>query len=145
MVKTDPDYPHFTVHWKVGNGELISPFIAWTEIEVAAVKPSPMITLHESGELRLNKGYVWDFGSGPAIDTPGMVRASLVHDAFYELMVLGYLPWSYRKPADKLLKRMLREVGVGRMRSQWVYLGVRYGYPLTQLFGSKPKEIKSDD
>lgn len=42
---------------------------------------SPYASLDEYGALLLHKGFVWDFGSG-AIDTPAMVRASAVHDAF---------------------------------------------------------------
>ena len=85
----------------------------------------------------LRTGYLWDFGSGPAIDTPDMVYASLAHDAFYELMQKDLLPWDCRKAVDRYFKRLLKQAGMGRLRRQWVYLGVRLGYPLTQLFKKK--------
>ena len=36
--------------------------------------------------LYISKGYSWDGPSGPAIDTPDWIKASLVHDALYQLI-----------------------------------------------------------
>ena len=44
------------------------------------------IDLDTSGELTVKNAYAWDGPSGPVIDTPENMRASLVHDALYQLM-----------------------------------------------------------
>lgn len=88
------------------------------------------IVLHSDGSLLIMSGYHWDMGSGPAIDTPDMVYASLAHDAFYDLMKMGKLPWKCRKKVDKYFKRCLKDAGMGWLRRQWCYYGVRIGYAL---------------
>lgn len=64
-----------------------------------------------------------------------MVAASLVHDAFYELMVRGALPWSERKAVDKFFAQQLKDYGMPWWRRAWVYAGVRYGYPILKTLG----------
>jgi len=130
-------YPHYSVHWKTGTGTLLSEFVFPTSITGFTEDQHSFITLETIGTLTLAAGFVWDFGSGPAIDTPDMVYASLAHDALYELMQLGLLPWSQRKEADQYFKRLLKQVGMGWMRRQWVYAGVRVGYPIGKFFGGK--------
>ena len=49
-----------------------------------------------------------DGPSGPAIDTKNFMRASLVHDALYQLMRLGTLDKSRRQYADRLLQTIRR-------------------------------------
>jgi hypothetical protein len=135
MNKAQHAYPIYTVHWKTGHGELIRDF---TYIETPIVGYDLLtdkISLSDNGTLHLATGYVWDFGSGPAIDTPDMVYGSLAHDAFYELMVLGLLPWSERRTVDKYFKRLLKDTRMGWLRRQWVYLGVRVGYPVMRALG----------
>lgn len=124
-------YPHFNVHWKSGEGQLLSDYHFTTPITGHSVS-TEFITLYTSGDLLLRSGYVWDFGSGPAIDTPDMVHASLAHDSLYELMLLGHLPWSLRKKVDKFFIKLLKSYGMCWARRQWVYLGVRYGYPVVK-------------
>jgi hypothetical protein len=128
------DYPHFTVHWKSGEGRLLSPCSYETPIEGHRAI-TKFIQLREGGLLALSVGYVWDFGSGPAIDTPDMVYASLAHDALYELMVLGKLPWEMRRAVDQYFRDLLKAAGMGWLRRQWVYLGVRIGYPVWKALG----------
>jgi hypothetical protein len=130
------EFPQYTVHWKSGQGELIRPAQYATTI-FRHEASTPHITLSGSGYLHLEPGYVWDFGSGPAIDTPDMVYASLAHDALYELMQKNLLPWSLRKKVDQYFRGLLKQAGMGWLRRQWVYAGVRLGYPLTQLFKKK--------
>ena len=83
------------------------------------------VSLAEEGILLLGKGYAWDGASGPAMDTQSIMRGALVHDGLYQLMREGGLPLSYRKPADKLLRKMCREDGMMWIRAWWVYLAVR--------------------
>lgn len=126
-------YPDYSVHWKTGHGTLREQFVFNTPI-LNHHGEHQYIRFLTDGSLTLSQGYVWDFGSGPAIDTPDMVYASLAHDAFYELMQLKMLPWSLRKRVDQYFKFLLKEAGMGWARRQWVYAGVRWGYPLTQIF-----------
>ena len=88
-------------------------------------KESRWIILRPSGELLILEGYAWDGASGPAMDTKSIMRGALVHDGLYQLMREGDLPLSYRKPADKLLRKMCREDGMFWLRAWWVYWAVR--------------------
>jgi hypothetical protein len=93
------------------------------------------LSITPEGRLKIKKGYVWDGPSGPTIDTWTFMRASLVHDALYQLIREGLLPLDSRVKADELLRKMCLEDGMSRMRAWWVYRAVR-------AFGHK--SIKSD-
>jgi hypothetical protein len=83
------------------------------------------IQLGHDGVLTIQQGYLWDGPSGPAVDTNSLMRASLVHDALYELMQLRLLDGQWRKAADVLLRRLSIEDGCWRIRAWWVYWAVR--------------------
>lgn len=89
----------------------------------------------EKGVLTLREGFTWDYGSGPAIDTPSMVYGSLAHDALYYLMIHGAVPKNRRRDIDKYFKRLLARAGMGWFRRQYVYLAVRVGYPVARKLG----------
>jgi len=91
------------------------------EIELPASK----CRLAQNGCLHVFAGFAWDFGSGPAIDTPAVVRASLAHDALCLLTDRGLIPWSCRARADAYYREMLREYGTGFARRWWQWAGVR--------------------
>lgn len=80
---------------------------------------------HEDGILVIRAGYAWDGPSGPTIDTKSFMRGSLVHDALYQLMREGRLDPSWRKEADKTLRRLCREDGMSWLRAWYVYRSVR--------------------
>lgn len=85
------------------------------------------VKLTKRGDLLLKSGYAWDGPSGPAIDTRNFMRASLVHDAFYQLMREGYLDASRcRDKADRLLQKICLEDGMSFIRALWVYYGVKW-------------------
>ena len=85
------------------------------------------IRLTKKGDLLLKSGYAWDGPSGPAIDTRNFMRASLVHDAFYQLMREGHLAASrFRDKADRLLQKICLEDGMSFIRALWVYYGVKW-------------------
>ena len=84
----------------------------------------PFVSLFQTGDIVFRKGYAWDGASG-AVDTGSIMRASLVHDGFYQLMREAGLDLSYRKPVDKLLRKMCREDGMAWGRAWWVYWAVR--------------------
>lgn len=136
------NYPNYFVHWKTGHGELRETFRHKTPIYGHEAYTSH-IRLASNGTIVLLAGYIWDFGSGPAVDTPDMVYASIVHDALYELMKLDRLPWGMRKAVDNHFHDMLKESGMPWWRRLWVYAAVRWGYPLwSKLF--KPKKVPGD-
>ena len=68
-------------------------------------------SLTDDGELIIYEGSVWDFASGPALNTPAMVAASLMHDAFCHMTNNGKLPWSCRAQADGYFAQMIRDHG----------------------------------
>ena len=86
-----------------------------------------LLSLTSSGLLTIRKHYAWDGPSGPAIDTKNFMRASLVHDALYQLMRQGLISQEHRKTIDLEMRRICREDGMGLMRTWWTYTGVRWG------------------
>lgn len=86
------------------------------------------LTLPRAGDLIIRKGYAWDGPSRPAIDTKTFMRGSLIHDALYQLIRLGYLDKATWKPrADAELRRICREDGMGWFRAWYIYQAVRFG------------------
>ncbi len=75
------------------------------------------LSLSGTGVLTIRKGYAWDGPSGPTIDTRNAMRASLVHDALYQLIRLGHLPYRYRDRADDIFYNILREDGMSAIRA----------------------------
>lgn len=112
-----------------------------TDIRPPADIMTPYLTLTTSGLLTALKGYAWDGGSGPAVDTKDIIRPSLFHDACYNLMRDGLLDLGWREEADRLLERLFvedakkvkRPWGTGWLkhlapiRAWWIYRGVRLG------------------
>lgn len=94
-----------------------------TELFVVA-SVADWVYLDDDGLLMIRSGYAWDGASG-AIDTKSIMRASLVHDALYQLMREGGLLHSYRKAADKEFYRIMREDGMWWIRAQYIYWAVR--------------------
>lgn len=90
-------------------------------------KSSPFIELEPDGTLTIHAGYCWDGPSGPSVDTLTFMRASLVHDALYQLMREEKLPQSCRLPADELMREMNLEDGMGSFRAWYTYHAVRLG------------------
>lgn len=84
----------------------------------------PNVSLFESGRLVMFGGLEWDFGTG-AIDTPAVVEASLVHDAFCWLTGAGLIPWECRAIADRHYREMLASRGTGFARRWAHWLAVR--------------------
>lgn len=76
------------------------------------------------GVLNLKIGYAWDGASGPALDTMTIIRASLVHDALYQLIELGYLSFSCKTYADNLLRDICIEDGMNKIRAWYIHKSV---------------------
>lgn len=90
------------------------------------------------GMLTIAAGYAWDGASGPAIDTHTIMRASLVHDALYQLIKIGALRIEDRAAADRLLREICLQDGMLPIRAAWVYAAVR-------LFGRAYMQANSDE
>ena len=80
------------------------------------------VSLASDGIMAIDAGYAWDGASGAA-DTASIMRASLVHDALYQMIREGSP--IVRKEADKELYRLCREGGMWWFRAQYVYWAVR--------------------
>ncbi len=78
-----------------------------------------------SGKLIIRKGYAWDGPSGPTRDSKNFMRASLVHDALYQLLREKILAPSEREGADQIMRRICLEDGMSGFRAWYVYHGVR--------------------
>ncbi len=86
------------------------------------------IKLDKSGNLTVVAGYAWDGPSGPVVDTKENMRASLVHDALYQLMRHRRLTAKEHKDkADKLFKKICIEDGVLPATAHIYYIGLKMG------------------
>ena len=92
-----------------------------------------------TGALYILPGYAWDGMSGPVRDTDKNQKASLVHDALYQLMRMGVLPPSAKERADELMYEILLRDGYNRVRAWADYVGVdEFGEPYTDPANRKP-------
>ena len=89
------------------------------------------IDLDVAGNLLVKNAYAWDGPSGPIKDTPENMRASLVHDALYQLMRIGELnARTHRKTADIQFLEICKEDGVSSRTANLWYRGLRrFGKP----------------
>ena len=91
----------------------------------SAIK-TDFIDLDIQGNLEVKKGYAWDGPSGPVKDTEENMRASLVHDALYQLMRNNELnSRTHRKAADKEFKDICQADGVSNFRASVYYKTLR--------------------
>jgi hypothetical protein len=91
------------------------------------------IDLDTSGMLTVKNAYAWDGPSGPVVDTRENMRASLVHDALYQLMRNGELSaHSHRRTADELFRDICKKDGVSSIKANVFYRALRkFGKPAT--------------
>lgn len=89
------------------------------------------IDLDTQGNLEVKNGYAWDGPSGPVKDTKENLRASLIHDALYQLMRHEKLSSrTHRKASDQLFKDICKADGVSNFWASIYYKGLRkYGKP----------------
>lgn len=91
------------------------------------------VSVNKKGLLRIEKGYCWDGASGPTWDTVSVRRASLVHDAWYQLIREGVAPLSSKDVADSVLYRIMIEDGAWEWRAKiWRWAVDRFGGPFTR-------------
>ncbi len=106
--------------------QLRDDFAVRIDLEPSEPVAHPFVSLGQGGLLTLRAGYAWDGPSGPAIDTRNFMRASLVHDALYQLMRLGLLDHrAWRRRADEILRTLCLEDGMSAWRAGLAYHAVR--------------------
>ena len=106
--------------------QLDRPYETVIELRPPREIETPFVSLGCDGSLRIAKGYAWDGPSGPVADTKETMRASLVHDALYQLMRLRKLDRDrWRKTADRIFRDMCKEDGVSSFRAKVYYKGLR--------------------
>jgi len=106
--------------------QLMRDFAIKTNIKRIKKVKHEFIDLNSEGLILIKSGYAWDGPSGPTLDTHTFMRGSLVHDAFYELIRLGFVDKKDRKKADKLLREMCITDGMTKFRAWYVYNSLRF-------------------
>lgn len=99
-----------------------------TKIEIRPEQPiaTYWITLDCEGNLTIARGYAWNGASGPTWDGKSSMRASLAHDALYQLMRLGLLDRDNCRPiADAIFHRMCVQDKMWRLRAAAWHWAVR--------------------
>jgi hypothetical protein len=96
------------------------------------------IDLTTKGDMAVRGGYAWDGASGPTYDDDTNITPSLFHDAAYQLMREGHLPFSCWKAADDHLGEMCIERGMGKIR-RWYWIA---GLRLAGGSAAKPENVK---
>jgi len=84
------------------------------------------VSLSPSGVLHISKGYAWDGASGPVFDTKTVMRASLVHDALYQLMREEVLDARWLHAANDELYRICLADGMSKFRAWYIHQGVEW-------------------
>lgn len=92
---------------------------------VGMLADTDWLALDGEGLLTIRAGYAWDGASGPVIHTPENMRASLIHDAYYQLIRLGLVHYAYRAAADRVYRRVCIEDGMSEARAQSHFLALR--------------------
>lgn len=124
-------YDRSDLHFKKGYVyQLDRRFYCKTNIQPDTRLCTEYICLDTNGDLYIERGYAWDGASGPTINTPSTMAASLVHDALYQLISLELLGFEWREDCDKELQRIMIEDGAYKFRADYFFLGV-------EVFGGK--------
>jgi hypothetical protein len=120
--------------------QLAADYAISSGIKPAGNVDTKFIKLDTQGNLRILEGYAWDGPSGPVVDARDNMRASLVHDALYQLMRQRKLTAkAYKDKADKLFKKICIADGVSRSTAEIYYLGLKLGgKPATDPKNEKP-------
>lgn len=97
-----------------------------TDLRPEKAVDTPFIVLTLDGALTLKEGYAWDGPSGPTLDTPTAMRASLFHDGGYNLARDGHLPGEKnRRKIDRGFYERLQADGMWEIRAKVWYRSVR--------------------
>ena len=105
--------------------QLIAPHSYQVDIFPTIGIETEFLRLDQTGLLTIKKYYAWDGPSGPTFDTETFLRASLVHDALYQLIRTRQLRPNFRRSADRILKKICLEDGMSKFRAWYVFKAVR--------------------
>lgn len=88
-------------------------------------------------KLVVHPGYTWNGLSWVPdfFDSERNMRASLAHDALYDLIRRGAIPYKQKKYADRVFRRVLKEDGTNIVMRSLMYFFVRW----FAGFACKPK------
>lgn len=86
---------------------------------------NPWVSIDEHCILRIAATYAWDGDSGPASNTLASRRASLVHDALYQLIRIGAIRPTQKHLADQVYRDILLENRMWPPRAWWRSQGLR--------------------
>jgi len=108
--------------------QLASDYSIKTTIKPKQDVDTQFIKMDTDGSLTVKSGYAWDGPSGPVVDTEDNMRASLIHDALYQLMRHRKLTAKeHKEKADKLFKKICIQDGVPKETAHVYYLGLKIG------------------
>lgn len=83
------------------------------------------IDLDMDGLLTIRHGYCWDGPSGPMPDVKQMMRSSLIHDAFADLMRQGWLDFDrFFHAINHELEKVSEEDGISDRGGDLIFLAV---------------------
>lgn len=95
------------------------------------------------GVMIVRAGYLWDGPSGPTYDSQDVLRASLAHDALYELMRRGIIDQVHKKNADDYYHKLMINAGVSPLRARVHLLGLRrFGKGSSKVQPSTKPKVK---
>jgi hypothetical protein len=122
--------------------QLASTYITNVDIHPVETIDADFIRLEPDGRLVIQRGYAWDGASGPTFDDETSMRASLVHDALYQLIRMGYLDTSARLIADAELYQRLIQDGMREIRARtWLYAVQQFGGWATTYAAERPLQV----
>lgn len=131
------------IHYKSGyKHQLVSTYeIRTTIFPPQNIEVPGFIELSRDGLLVVKEKYAWD-GATAIIDTKYNLRASLVHDALYQLMREELLSRDQRVAADKLFRKLCVEDGVFPIIASGYYWALRK-FGAAAVNSQKESEVKS--
>ena len=105
--------------------QLVEDYCVFVGIDPPEPVDTTFLKLGMAGILTIKAGYAWDGASGSTWDTPSVMRASLVHDALYQLMREEKISLTNRQKADSLLRAIMIEDGSNSIRAWYFYHAVQ--------------------
>lgn len=108
------------------------------------------IDLFADGRLIIKRNYGYDGASGCTVDDKYNMVPALDHDAKYQLMRLGLIPFSCKTIADEELKEGIKKRyekcnflvrNFGNFRAWYYFEGVDHFAAYAAKYGTEPKEM----